>query len=921
MAIHFASLGNKLSIVKYLINECHCNPNSIAKYGRTPLHDACGSGYLDIIQYFIEELHCDPKLPDSNGDLPIHVACFGGRLKAVRYLIIKQHCDPNCIGNNESTPLHGACGNGNLDLIQYLIRECRCNPEVLNGMDNKPIHNACFGGNLHVVKYLIKEHNCDPSSIGQWGRTPLHHACDRGHIDIVKYLIKEMDCNPEVIDNEGRSPLHVACLCGRTYVVQWLLQDERVDVERIDQYGHSLLYNAESSDSSFELLRLLIPLLNSVKDYPIQSFTKVVFTGNSGAGKSSLAQVIIKLANRNRSFRIVPKLIERDGKPIPVYAIEYLNMSLSEHELTEAKPLTAGIDSYVLKSKTIGNLVLYDLAGQSEYYFSQSVIMETVMRNTPAIFINLVDLSKSDEEIAQAVHYWLTFIVNAASKATDSSCVIMVGSHADLLSREQLEIKTNLVKDLMDRRIKKLKFNCFMKMDCRKCNNYNFFPILSQCQLTISANSQPVSIYCHMLYSFLQTKIDRTACQFYELVSYVSNESIIPSDSLSLNDFLEYLGDKGLIIYLKNNQCQDKSWIVIKREVILKDVNGELYKPKYFRGHHPIASRTGIIRLSSLSELFPQYDLDMLVELMVGMEFCNPVDLSHTTTNLCPIESTSFLHATDKDLFFPSLLDTERPQTLSSDTQLSESELVRFGWCLGCMDYEYQFFTNRFLHVLLRLAYTFPLPSKSYAITHQLGKLERRCTVWKNGISWLNEDGVCTVVEIIQQSRWVVLTMYHDKEMCTPVEYSKHRSAVIRLVLDLQKELVPDLDTVECLISPSVLQQCMPLDHLPETDLFAISDVAKSMLTRKPNILDYKYGSTKLPTKTALYSEPYHLLSPSSVCELMDDSKNNQLVSSVLLDEVRERCQMPQLESQSHLNLRKHLDKISIFAGRDPLVS
>ena len=49
-------------------------------------------------------------------------------------------------------------------------------------------------------------------------------------------------------------------------------------------------------------------------------------------------------------------------------------------------------------------MVLYDLAGQSEYYFSQSVIMETVIQKTPAIFINLVDLSKSEDEIEQAVH-------------------------------------------------------------------------------------------------------------------------------------------------------------------------------------------------------------------------------------------------------------------------------------------------------------------------------------------------------------------------------------------------------------------------------------------------------------------------------------------------------------------------------------
>ena len=614
----------------------------------------------------------------------------------------------------------------------------------------------------------------------------------------------------------------------------------------------------------------------------------------------------------------------RDGRPFPHFGIEYLNMSLSEGEV-EVKPLTAGIDSYILKSKTIGNLVLYDLAGQSEYYFSQSVIMETVMRKTPAIFINLVDLSKSDKEIEQAVHYWLTFIVNAASKASGNSCVIMVGSHADILSDKKLETKTNLVKDLMDRRIKKLNFDFFMSMDCRRGNDDNFLPILAQCHHTISANSQPVSIYCHMVYSFLQTKIDKTACQFYELISYVSKEeSLVTLDHSLLSEFLEYLSNKGLIIYIKNNQCLKNSWIVIKREVISKDINGELYKPKYFRGHHPIASSTGIIRMSSLSELFPQYDLDMLVELMVGLEFCHPVDLSDTKTNLHPIDSTSVEDATDNYLFFPSLLNTERPQAFPSEPQLSESELVGFGWCLGCIEYEYQFFTSRFLHVLLlRLAYTFPLPSENYAKTHTLSRLERRCTVWTNGISWQNEDGISTVVEIIQQKRWVVVTMSHDKIMCTPVEYSKHCSAVIRLVLNLQKELVPEFDTVECLISPTshLLQQCMPLNHLPESDLFVISDVAKSMLTCKSNILNYKDGSTTLPTKKALFFEPYHLLSLSSVCELMDSSKCNQLVSSVLLNEVKERCQMPHLESQSHLSLRKHLDNISLFAGRNPLVS
>ena len=499
----------------------------------------------------------------------------------------------------------------------------------------------------------------------------------------------------------------------------------------------------------------------------------------------------------------------------------------------------------------------------------------------------------------------------------------MVGSHIDLLSEDELLTKTTLVEDLIDRRVKKLIYEGFVGMDCRRPNDNSierFFPLLSHCQSTISTYSPPVSVYCHMLYSFLQTKLDKIACQFHDLMSHISTDegSLIPPNKSLIGDLLEYLGDKGLIIYLKNNQCLEKSWVVVKREVILKDVNGVLFSPKYFRGYRPIASSTGIIRTSSLSELFQQYDPGMLVELMVRLEFCHPVNLSDVKTNLQPIDGSC---ATDSLLFFPCLLHAERPQALTSEVQCSTSQQVGFGWCLGCMDYEYQFFTSRFLHVLLlRLAYTFPLPSKGYSKGHNLYGLEQRCTVWTNGISWNNADGIRTVVEVIQQSRWVVVTMYHNKDIIRPVEYSKHRSAVIRLVLDLQKELAPDLDTLECLISPSLLQQC-PLEHLLESDLFTITDVASSILYHNSSILSYKDGSNQLSTEKGLFFEPYHLLSPSSVCELMDSSKSDQPVSATLLNEVRECCQQPQLESQSHLSLRKHLDNMSIFLGRNPLVS
>ena len=138
-----------------------------------------------------------------------------------------------------------------------------------------------------------------------------------------------------------------------------------------------------------------------------------------------------------------------------------------------------------------------------------------------------------------------------------------------------------------------------------------------------------------------------------------------------------------MIIYLKNEQSLEKSWVVVKREVILKDVSGVLFAPKYIRKYHPIASNTGIICFSSIKTLFPKHDPEMLAVLMVRLEFCHPVNLSGIETNLEPIASSSIENATDY-LFFPSLLShAERPQSLTSGGDLSCSQQLSFGWCLG----------------------------------------------------------------------------------------------------------------------------------------------------------------------------------------------------------------------------------------------
>ena len=539
--------------------------------------------------------------------------------------------------------------------------------------------------------------------------------------------------------------------------------------------------------------------------------------------------------------------------------------------------------------------------------------MEVFIQKSMAIFIDLVDLGKSDEEITHAVHYWLNFIEDCTYKSNEKSFLIMVGSHADKISKAQQKHKESVVTELVKKRVKNLEYVGFVSMDCRYFQGSSescklLLSLVSECHHSILARAPSVSMYCHLLYAFLQTKI---ACQLQDVISSLSAEdSPIPLEVPLLDELLESLSSKGAVMYFRNKQCLEKSWILVKTEIILKDVNGVLFAPEHFKEHRHIASNTGVICASSLRQLFPMYDPEMLVELLVSLEFCLLVNLSGVETNLQATSSNE--DEADQLFFFPALSNTVRPQSLTKDIQKLSTQQLVSGWCLGCKDHKYQYFTARFLYTLIfRLSCTFPSLCENLSTSHSLHGLERKCTVWINGISWNNEDGIRTVVEVIQQNRWVVVTMYHNKDITRPVEYSKHRSAVIRLVLELQKELAPNLDTFESLISPSLLQQ-WPLKYLPVSDLFAIKDVAKSVLLHKPVILSCKDDSNQLSTETALLFEPYHLLSSSSVCELMNSSKSNQPVSSVLLNEVRECFQQPWLESQSHLSLREHLDSIII---------
>ena len=230
--------------------------------------------------------------------------------------------------------------------------------------------------------------------------------------------------------------------------------------------------------------------------------------------------------------------------------------------------------------------------------------------------------------------------------------------------------------------------------------------------------------------------------------------------------------------------------------------------------------------------------------------------------------------------FFPALIQVEQPTDV---WQSSDPERYQCGWCLQCSK-KRQYLTPRFLHMLLlRLAFSFALAPDISQQDEASPVLRRRCAVWKNGIQWLGQDGVETIVEVSEQNKLVVLLMScpQGEEMACV----RLRSSLITKVLEIKEELCPRIYTTELLIDPSNLSS-YPLPNSSELTLYTMADqVVNAVRECKQFIIDIT-GRKKLKLVIALYFEPYHVMQTRLIDKLFDKNLANQEVDDSFLQDL-----------------------------------
>ena len=879
--LHYAaSNGRRLEMVKYFLIELYCDPMRKSYRGSTALHFACSNGHLNISQYLIKETNCIASCENNIGCTPLHFACINGHLEISQYLIREENCNPSCETKYGDTPLHFACVKGHLNIAQYLIKETNCIAACENNIGCTPLHFACSNGHLDIARYLIRKENCNPSCENKFGDTPLHSACDNGHLDIARYLIREENCDPSCSKSRTTcdTPLYYACIKSHADIVKYLLSTGRVN-PRTSRQGpagqkvcNSAVFAAMARNDVYDLFN---PFEKCRKTFPMH---KLILVGDSKVGKTTFAEQMLS-SSRTKS---VVDVYQSTAGIIP-HHIQITSRSLISEDLY---------------------FVMYDFSGQQKYYSSHAAVLEKMMQKSRATFLCFVDLTKSKEEIGQSLNYWLSFIDNAcSSKAEGTSCVAIIGSHADqMLSSEANEKLSKVLEVTGAKRVIRQQYIGHLIVNCRypdsaSCRCFN--DMLLE-QGAIVAN-QPAIIYnTYAVNEFLHTELNVVGCSLSELVSKVAdkNDYSLPSDESVLTEILTTLNDRGLILFIRHDES---SWVVVDRKAFLNEIIGTIFAPIHFKEHcEDLASNTGIISVVNLKNVFPKHNTEMLIGVLTSLDFCRPIDFSMLQyTNL----RTTPSHSTDDLLFFPGLIQLERPDILV------EQGALEFGWCLRCMDPN-EFFTSRFLHVLLlTVAYEWPLAS------HDPVK-DLQCVVWRNGI-FLRNSCITTVIELLENNRSVLVAMSCDDT--SPVEHAKLRSSVVALVLRLQQQHCPHISVREFLLSSNLVQRYTTLDNFSDSDLFDFRNVTRSFLLHEKGVRSKDFLSY---LSVEVFSfEPYYQLSILFICHLLSTDKADQPVPMSFLDEVKQLCHQSKVISQTFCEMKEYLDSLSLFAGRNLLVS
>ena len=843
-----ASCG-KVEVVLTLINEFCYDPHTKGFIGRSLLFSACEGGDLSLVKTLV----CDYKFDLHEkilGSTVLHQAAGNGNLEVALYFIKEHGFDTNARGYLGQSVLHYACKGGNRDLVQTLILEYGADVICEDGSGNTPLDVAAYCGRANVALYLINTFKCDVKRIGYWGKSVLHHAAEGGSVHLVEFLLSFISVLS--IDNDGSTPLHICSNFDRLGCVRALLAHNAPVLIRNNQgktpvevsNGMSRSFLVQYLKDNQQKLQIDYDKVLQIaeKRYSGENpITKIFLLGNPGAEKSTLVESIKSMET-----------------------FSFFGRTLSE---SSVPPHTAGIVPTMHTSKQSGRVLFFDFAGDPEYYSSHAAILENLASTKTGdnLFIIVVNLEKDLDFITNSLHYWFSFVQHQRFVNSKLSFVI-VGSHPDLLTSNQLSKRKNLLQ----------KFSAtiqseFFVLDCRKTRSKDMVNFQKQVSVRASHSTKyNLSREASLLLGLLEKDFGNvSACSLDTILAHVKDCGVcLPNDAKGIASILSELHDIGILLLLGNQNHKD-CYVILEVSKLTNEVHKLLFSDTTTSVKSSDTFNIGILPDSVLREILPPYITKQCLSYLQYCQEIKPAEIEYfpqrrdidippeleqqsdiTPSQQRDIGLLKHKHHSSRhgipmlscrEDFSERRLNTDTSQPLDTPQSFAffpalcklgkgtiewctpPDQAYTIAWLAQCTD-PFDFFSTRFFHVLiLRLIFTFTLtvPTQKQISTEH-APFQRRCTMWKTGVQWSMTEGVECMVEIVKGNKGVVVITKSVKdraEKCATI-FTK----IVNCVMNAKVEFCHT-------IKPSffILDSTNEADYFNKDNQFAMSDVENAL--------------------------------------------------------------------------------------------
>ena len=643
-----------------------------------------------------------------------------------------------------------------------------------------------------------------------------HIVFRSGRKDVVEYLLADGHVNPNVTTGKGSPPLS---LTDNTAIIRLLLR-----------------HGAKASD--FYKYSALIPD-GSPREAPI-STVSVFMVGDKGAGKSTLTKALT--TEKTAIVRWTGRVNKVSG----------------------VKERTAGIETHTFHSSRIGHLSIYDLAGHREFHNAHdTVIRSSISGLSLGLFLFVVNLGALLVDLKRIVSYWLSFIQSQVSgesgRQQAKPYLLAIGSHADTVkSKSELEEKESLVQSFC-RHAENLNFVDYVRVDCR----YSESPSLNQLRTLIltthdklQAAIPKISLYNHCFHVYLMSEYrDKPGLQLKDLMTAIEcsdfpGKEFLPQTIQALGEACSNLNKRGIMLYI-HTQTIENSWIIIDKDMLLREVNGSVFAPAGFTEYKSL-TQTGVVPLSKIESCFPQFDSQLILDFLVHMEFCRQVT---TEDGLKLVTQTHPEYSQEPHFLFPGLTPQEPPPDIWQPNPLISYSDYSSCWTLQCLEHHH-YLTPRFQQVLLlRLSFTHAFPVESHKVDTTSPALQQACSIWRNGIKWTTRSSVDALVEMTDRTVVVLLRCGQGKEM----QLVKLRSQVMVEIQSVKREFCSHAVLIE---------EFIPNPQYPVSTQLSVSvdQISHAIASNEDSVL--LTLDTPFPISKLLYFEPYQFCNQQALVDL-----------------------------------------------------